>query len=247
MSSEDYLDMPEKVFNNITITLPDKALKHYKRMEQEFFTEIDSKTATAKTTATKSMKCHQIANGKIYEDTPDNEEDLFMYTREALPVHKAKVDALVDLIDELNGKPLLVAYYYNHDLDAMRDTLGHDLPYIGSGVSATRAAQLEDDWNAGKLPILAGHPDSMAHGLNFQDGGNDICWFSLTWNLESYIQFYARIWRQGVKGNTVRIHHLIAEGTIDIAMLHRLGEKAKEQQDLRNAIKLYRKGLIKLI
>lgn len=243
MAAKDYLDIPELVYNDIYIDLPEKAMKHYKRMEREFFIELDNKSATAKTTASKSMKCHQIANGKVYEDTPETEEEMFLYTREAIPVHKAKVEALVDLIDELNGKPLFIAYWYNHDLDALRNALGADLPYIGKGVNQKQAARLEDDWNAGVLPVLAGHPASVAHGLNLQESGNDICWFSLTWNLEEYIQFIARIWRQGVSGNQVRVHHLIARHTVDEAMLSRLGEKAEQQQDLRDAIRMYRKQL----
>jgi len=247
MSSEDYLDIPPLSYNNIMVQLPPKAMTYYKEMENRFFIELDGLEASADAAAQVSMKCHQIANGKVYEDIPDglddDQEREFRRTRKVIHIHKAKIEALQDLIDELNGKPLLIAYKFKHDLAAIRSLLGDDVPHIGSGVSMKKAEQLEDEWNAGKLRFLVGHPGSMAHGLNFQESGNDVCWFSLTWSLEEYIQFIKRIHRQGVK-NPVRCHHLIAEGTIDEAMLLRLGEHAKEQHDLREAIKKYRLNLI---
>lgn len=247
MSAADHLDIPELLYNDIEIHLPEKAMKYYKKMEQEFFISIDDLQASADAQAQVSQKCHQIANGKVYEDIPpdltEEEEKLFRKTRKVIPVHKAKLEAILDLIGELNGKPLLVAYHFKHDLEALRSVLGKDVPYIGSGVSAKRAKELEAKWNAGKIPVLLGHPDSMGHGLNFQESGNDVCWYSLTWNLENYIQFIARVWRQGVKGSYVRVHHLIAKNTVDEAMLSRLGERAEQQKDLRQAIKEYRKSL----
>lgn len=248
MSSSDYLDMPECIYNDIEINLPKKAFKYYKQMEKEFLINLDGKEVSAEAAAQSSMKCHQIANGTVYEDIPEgldeDEERAFRRTRKALPVHKAKIDALADLMDELNGKPLLIAYHFKHDLEALRKLLGKDVPYIGSGVKPGRAKELERLWNAGELPVLLGHPDSMSHGLNFQEGGNDVCWYSLTWNLENYIQFIARVWRQGVKGEFVRVHHLIAKGTVDEAMLLRLGARAEQQIDLREAIRKYRLVLV---
>jgi len=246
MSSEDYLDMPPITYNNIAVELPTKAFKHYKQMEKEFFLQLDDMEASADQAAQVGMKCHQISNGKVYEDIPEelneDEERAFRRNRKTLHVHKAKTQALQDLIDELNGKPLLIAYHYKHDLAALKELLG-DVPFIGSGVTPKQTERIVSDWNAGKIQILLGHPTSMAHGLNLQASGNDICWFSLTWNLEEYLQFNARIYRQGVKG-AVRIHHLIGKGTIDEAMLSRLGERTTQQQDLRDALKQYRLDLI---
>ena len=248
MSSADHLDMPECVYNDIVIPLPTKAAKYYKEMEKNFFIQIEEKEVSAEAAAQSSMKCHQIANGKVYEDVPEGLDEVqvraFKRTRKVLHVHKAKVDALADLLSELNGKPLLIAYHFKHDLEALRGLLGKDVPFIGSGVKPERAKQLEQQWNRGELPVLLGHPDSMSHGLNFQQGGNDVCWYSLTWNLENYIQFIARVWRQGVKGKYVRVHHLIAQGTVDEAMLLRLGQRADQQLDLREAIRKYRLNLI---
>jgi len=232
--------MPPVVYNNIPVILPPEAMVIYKEMEREFFIEINDQEASAKQSATAGMKCHQIANGRVYEDLPDDEGNPTKNRKQIL-VHSAKVEALANLIDELNGKPILIAYHYKHDLEALRSRLGNDTPHIGSGVSPKETDRLKKRWNRGEIPILLGHPCSMAHGLNMQDGGNDVCWFTLTWNLEHYIQFIARINRQGVIGQ-VRIHHLIAQGTIDIAMLGRLGERATEQQDLRTALRAYRRA-----
>ena len=244
MSASKYLDIPDKLINDIRITLPDKAHEHYKTMERDFFIELDNTEVSAQATATAGMKCHQIANGQVYEDIPDDlmddERRVFVRNRKSLFVHKAKVDALVNLVDELAGKPLLIAYHYKHDLAAIRKALG-DVPYIGSGVTPDQTNKLCERWNKGQIPVLLGHPMSMSHGLNLQTGGLDICWFSLTWNLEDYLQFNARIHRQGVNGK-VRIHRLVAAETIDEAMLSRLNDKAATQHGLREAIRAYRVG-----
>jgi len=221
-------------------------MSYYKKMEKEFFIQLDDMEASAEAAAQVSGKCHQIANGNVYEDIPEDldeeEEKAFRRTRKTIHIHKAKLEALEDLIDELNGKPLLVAYHYKHDLEALRGLLG-DVPYIGSGVSPKQSKTIEDKWNRGEIPVLLGHPTAMAHGLNLQEQGNDVCWFSLTWDLELYMQFIRRIYRQGVKGKQVRNHHLVAKGTTDETMLSRLGGRASQQHDLRQALKDYRKSL----
>ncbi len=247
MSAEDHLDMPELIYNDIKIELPKKAFKYYKRMEREFFIEIEGLEASAEATAQAGMKCHQIANGNVYEDIPkDLDEDgerEFRKTRKVIHIHKSKLEALKDLIDELNGKPLLIAYHYRHDLEAIRGLLGSDIPHIGSGVNPEETERLKNDWNAGKFQYLVGHPASMSHGLNMQSVGRHVCWYSLTWNLEDYMQFIRRIYRQGVSGS-VTVHHLISKGTTDEAMLSRLGARSKDQLSLRKALKEYRKNLI---
>jgi len=242
------LNIPELTYNNIYVELGPKAKFYYKKMEKEFFIELDEGEASAEAAAQASMKCQQIANGKVYEDIPEglteDEVKAFRRTRRTLHVHDKKLEALSDLISELNGKPLLIAYYFRHDLEALRGLLGANIPYIGSGVSPARAKQLEADWNAGSLPVLLAQPTSVAYGLNFRFGGHDICWYSLIWSAGDYIQFNERIHRQGVK-NSVRVHHLIAKGTVDEAMLFRLGVRAKEQHSLREALRYYRSGLSK--
>ena len=254
MSSKDYLKLPDKIYNNITVKLPPAAERKYRQMEQYFFVKIEESEVTAMAVAAAGMKCHQIANGRVYEDETNNDN---VYTtnssgiaapllaiagvrkeRKSVHVHSAKIEALRELVSELNGKPLLVAYQYKHDLKAIQEEFGKNVPYIGSGVNAKEANSIIKRWSAGEIPILLGHPSSMSHGLNLQGGGNDVCWFSLTWNLEEYLQFNARIHRQGVKG-AVRVHHIMAENTIDEAMLDRLNAKEQVQKDLRAAIKAY--------
>lgn len=247
MSAEDYLDMPELIFNDVAVQLPEKAMKLYKKMERDMFIELDGMEASAEAAAQMSMKCHQMANGNVYEDVPldlnEDEVKEFKKHRKTIYIHDAKLEALKDLIEELNGKPILIGYHFKHDLEALRKALGKNVPYIGSGVSPAKSKELERKWNRGEIPVLLGHPDSMAHGLNLQDKGNDVCFYSLTPNLELYIQFYRRIYRQGVSGNKVRVHHLIALNTVDEIFLARLGQRADQQIDLRTAIREYRKNL----
>jgi hypothetical protein len=247
MSSKDYLDMPKLIINDIPVILPAKAMSLYKEMEKEFFISLDNMESSAEAEAQSSAKCHQISNGRVYEDIPKdlNEDEIrkFKKTRKTLDVHTAKIEALKDLIDELNGKPLLISYYFKHDLESLKSTF-KDIKVIGSGTTASETNQLVSDWNNGKLLLLAAHPGAMAHGLNLQKGGNDICWFSQTWNLEDYLQYNARIYRQGVTGDSVRIHRLIGKDTIDEAMVMRLKSRDEDQLDLRAAIKQYRKNIV---
>jgi SNF2 family DNA or RNA helicase len=162
-------------------------------------------------------------------------------SKKILSLHAAKIEAVQDLIDELWGKPVLIAYHYKHDLDQLLSYFSQDTPYLGSKTSGKESAKIVEDWNAQKIPVLLGHPQSMSHGLNMQRGGQDIIWFSLTDNLENYLQFNRRIYRHGVTGQ-VRIHHILAENTIDIAILKRLNSKNQTQAAFLDAIKEYRKN-----
>jgi len=243
MSSEKYLDMPAITYNDIVVRLPKQAHALYTAMENELYITIDNLECSAQAIAQAVGKCHQIANGRAYESTPhglsEAEEKKFIKTRTTLNIHTEKVSALLELIAELNGKPLLIAYYYKHDLTSLKNILGEDVPRIGSGVDEETTQTIIKKWNSKKIPVLLGHPASMSHGLNLQGGGNDVCWFSLTWSLEDYQQLNARIYRQGVQGG-VRIHHIIADKTIDRAIMKRLTNRSTEQQNLRNAITEYR-------
>ena len=246
MVSDCNIQLPEITYNDIVVTLPSKVLAGYRLMETDFFSALDDDKITASTRAEASLKCHQMSNGAIYEDIPPDipPEQLpaFKRTRKIFTIHGEKVAALQELVNELNGKPLLIAYHFKHDLIAIKQALGADIPFIGSGVSPAQSTALVKDWNAGKLTVLAGQPVSMSHGLNMQGAGNDICWFSLPHSLENYIQFNKRIHRSGVK-NAVRIHHIISDNTLDLAIMARLGKRAKQQTSLREAIDKYRKGL----
>lgn len=245
MKAEDYLDMPELIFNDIKVQLPKKAIDLYKKMERDMFIEMDSIQASAEAAAQMTIKCHQMANGIVYEDIPEDlsEEEIRAYRkiRKSIHVHDVKIEALKDLIDELNGKPLLVGYHFKNDLISLKKALGKNVPYIGSGVSQSESKRIENSWNRGEISVLLGDPSSMGHGLNLQGAGNDVCFYSITSDVEAYIQFYRRVYRQGVSGRYVRVHHLIAENTVDEAFMMRLKERADQQMDLRIAIREYRK------
>lgn len=244
MSATDYLDMPELIYNNIFVHLPKETKAKYNKMENEFFAELEAGNISAPDTAQSSLKCHQMANGYVYEDIPqdldDDEMREFRKNRKTFFVHDEKLNALSNLVDELNGKPILIAYKFKHDLKALRSLFGEDVAHIGSGTTPKQLKKIREKWNRGEIPVLLGQPVSMAHGLNLQKGGSDICWYSLDWDLEIYLQFIARIYRQGANTSQVRVHHLVSEGTVDEAMVERLGFRAKQQEDLRKALKHYR-------
>lgn len=248
MDADTYLDMPGIVYNQIQVQLPPKAFRYYKQMEREFFIQLEGLEASAEAAVHASKKCHQIANGRVYEDPPEELEGPALsrwrrLERRVIPVHKAKQEAIRDLVDELNGKPLLIAYYYQHDLDALRDTFGREFPYIGRGVSNAEAQRLENLWNAGDLPYLGLHPDTGAHGLNLQGVARDLCFYSVFYNTENYLQFVRRIYRRGVTGK-VRAHHLIAKGTVDHAIMSTIGDNAQSQKNFLDAIRDYRNKVI---
>jgi SNF2 family DNA or RNA helicase len=238
MAAEDYLDMPKLVENEVTVTLPKEARRVYDELEDALYVEIGDKKVIASNAAAASTKCRQVANGGVYVDdslklllkAPKSE-------REWVDLHLAKVEAVSDLVDELQGEPLLVAYDFEHDLARLKDRFGPKTPHIGGGTTTKAATAIEAAWNAGKISLLLGHPQSLAHGLNLQGAGFHVAWHSLTWNFELYEQFIHRVWRQGQKASRVFVHHIIAEDTIDRAILAALRSKKKGQQALFDALR----------
>ena len=242
MAADDYLDMPTLIENNIRVELPEQVMRMYDQLEEDLIAKLNDKVVVASTAAAASIKCRQVANGGIYID-PEVEAlvKLPKSKREWVNLHTEKVDALADLIEELQGSPILVAYDFEHDLDRLREKLGQDVPYIGGGVTAKRSAELEKLWNAGKLPVLLGHPQAMAHGLNLQEVGHHVCWHSLTWDFELYDQFIRRVLRQGNRSKKVFVHHIMARGTVDEAVLAAVKSKRRGQNALFDALKKLRK------
>lgn len=243
MAADDYLEMPTLIENNIRVDLPDDIRDLYDQLEEDLIAKVGDGVIVAATAAAASIKCRQVASGGIYLD-PEVEALVKVpkTKREWINLHTEKVDALADLIDELQGSPLLVAYDFAHDLDRLQEKLGKEVPYIGGGVSATRSAELEKLWNAGKLPVLLGHPQAMAHGLNLQEMGHHVAWHSMTWDYELYDQFIRRVLRQGNKSKKVFVHHIMANDTIDDAMLGSLKAKKRGQNALFDALKRLRKN-----
>ena len=216
MKSCDHLDLPECIYNEVPVTLSEKEWSVYSEFRDEMVAKIKGKEVDAANAAVLSGKLLQMANGAIYDED-----------KNVLPIHDRKLDALEDLIEGANGKPVLVAYWFQHDADRIKKRF--DVREIKSSKDIA-------DWNVGKIPVALIHPASAGHGLNIQYGGSTMIWFSLTWSLELYQQCCARLHRQGQK-ETVVIHHIIAKGTIDEDVMQALKRKEKTQDALINAVK----------
>lgn len=241
MSAEDYLDLPELIDNKIYVELDKKSKEIYDDLEKRLFAEIQSEEVNLINGSAAYNACKQIASGALYhqeEFFPSQiKQDEKSKGRGYYVIHNEKLEALEELIDELAGKPLLVAYAFNHDLKRLLERFPKT-KYIGKGVSDQEAVKIVKDWNSGKVNLLFCQPASMSHGLNMQKRGGDICWFSMTDNLEEYDQFIRRIHRQGVPADVTN-HHIIAKGTVDIVMYNRNLKKGEVQNSLRKAIKDY--------
>lgn len=241
MAAEDYLEMPARVENNLVVDLPPEALRAYLALEDELVARLEAGTVSAANVGAALSKCRQVASGGVYLDVPaDGVARPVRSERKWAHLHDAKTDALADLVDELQGSPLLVAYEFEHDLDRLQKRFPQ-APHIGGGVTAKRSDELVGLWNAGRLPLLFGHPQSVGLGLNLQEAAHHICWYSLTWDYELYDQFVRRVLRQGNRSSRVFVHHLLARGTVDEKILHALRAKRRGQQALFDALKRLRR------
>lgn len=217
MKAADYLDMPERIDNRIEVSMSPKERKLYDDFQKDMVLSIDDEELDAANAASLSNKLLQMANGAVYGED-----------KKVLPIHDRKLDALEDLVEAANGKPLLVAYWYKHDLQRIKARF--------KNTRCIDTAKDIDDWNAGQIPLALIHPASAGHGLNLQDGGCTIIWFGLTWSLELYQQLNARLWRQGQK-HTVVIHHIITKGTHDEDVMRALENKDTRQSALIEAVR----------
>ncbi len=237
MRAEDHLDLPKLVESNVWVDLPPKARRIYRDMHEELVAMLDSGEVTAANAAVASGKCRQIASGGLYHD--DIDDDTGFAKRMVEHVHDAKTEALVDLVEELQGSPLLVGFEFHHDLDRIRKGLKKvvgDVPAITGGTGLANSSRYAAQWNAGELPVLCGHPAAMAHGINLQACGHHICWYSPTWNFELYDQFVRRVYRQGQR-NRVIVYRLLARDTVDEAIARALSKKERGQSALLSALK----------
>jgi SNF2 family DNA or RNA helicase len=222
MKSTDHLAMPDLLTAEHTVRLSDKEAERYEEMKRDLVLQLADGEVTAANAAALSNKLCQMANGAVYDDS-----------HEVIAIHERKLDALEDLIEAANGKPVLVAYWFKHDLERIQARL-HKAHVPFSTLGTTESIRR---WNKGELPVALIHPASAGHGLNLQGGGSTIIWFGLTWSLELYQQTNARLWRQGQTAETVVIHHVIAKGTIDEQVLAALSRKDKTQSALIEAVK----------
>lgn len=240
MAATDYLDMPELIESNVIVDLPKPAMKIYTAMENDLIADIEADKLVASNAAVAAGKCRQICSGAVYSAAlPSSTLQPLakrVDTHDWLEIHDAKLQALEDLIDELQGAPLLVAYEYAHELSRIRARLGN-VPYIGAGVSAKATDDIVARWNRGEIPVLLGHPASMGHGLNLQNAGHHVAFFTPPWSLEHYTQFIGRVWRQGNTAEHCIVYHIIARDTIDEIVVKVLRSKNAIQSKLFDALK----------
>ena len=222
MKAVDHLDMPECIFNEVRVSLSEDERSKYDTLRDDLILSIGDNDIDAANAASLSNKLSQMANGAVYGD------DRIVHN-----IHDHKLDALEDLIEAANGKPVLVAYWFKHDLERIQKRFK---------VREIKSSKDISDWNDGKIPVAVIHPASAGHGLNLQAGGSTLIWFGLTWSLELYQQTNARLWRQGQKSATVVIHHIVAEDTIDELILKALHKKEKSQNALIDAVRVMLKG-----
>lgn len=217
MKATDYLEMPELVSVVKEVRLSEKEKERYDELKKSLVLELPGGEVTAANAASLTLKLSQMANGAIYTDGKD-----------VAAIHDRKLDALEDLVESANGKSVLVAYWFKHDKDRIRERM-----------EARELKEPQDftDWNAGKIPVTLIHPASAGHGLNLQQGGSILIWFGLTWSLELYQQTNARLWRQGQADKTVIIQHIVAKDTIDERILNVLEHKDGTQAALIEAVK----------
>lgn len=237
MRAEDHLDMPTLVERDLWVDLNPKARKAYDAMEEDLVALLDDDLVTAANAAVASAKCRQLASGGVY--TADHSG------RKVLHVHHEKTEALKELVEELQGSPLLVAYEFDHDYDRICAGLKREVPVLRGGVTDRQASRIIAAWNEGELPVLCGHPLSMAHGLNLQRAGNHVAWYSLTWDYELYDQLVRRVYRQGQGARRVFVHRILARNTVDTAVAAALKSKRGGQNALLEALKRRRRGLKK--
>ena len=217
MKSTDHLQMPELIASQYEVQLSEDEETRYEELKADFILELPEGEVTAANAASLTGKLSQLANGAIYDDEGNIVE-----------FHDRKLDALEDIIESANGKPLLVAYWFKHDLQRIKKRFD---------VREIKTSKDIIDWNNGNIPVAIIHPASAGHGLNLQAGGSTLVWFGLTWSLELYQQTNARLWRQGQTSGTVIIEHIITKGTIDERILKALSLKEVTQNALIDAVK----------
>lgn len=223
MKTRDNLPMPELITTNYEVEMSPDEWEKYDDMRKELVLSLPDGEVTAANAAVLTGKLLQMSNGAIYSDSG-----------EVIQIHDRKLDALEDIIESMNGKPLLVGYWFKHDLKRIEERLTE------RGIPFSRLDSEESirKWNRGEIAVGLGHPGSMGHGLNLQAGGNTLCWFCPIWSLELYQQMNARLYRQGQTASTVVIQHIVTKGTLDSRVLSALKQKDRTQEALIEAVKV---------
>ena len=233
----DHLDMPElPVIPPIVVELPPDARKKYDELREELVLKLrDDRHVVASSAAVLTNKLRQVANGAIYHS--EMPYTLPLKKQDYTVIHDAKLDALGDLLEELESNPAIVVYEFRHDLERLLARYP-GTPHLGGGVSARDFSSSCTMWNAGRLPLLFVQPQSVSHGLNLQEGaGHTLIWFGITWSYEDYDQLIRRLWRQGQKAKRVLNYQIIARATVDERMIAVLKKDKRTQQDLLDALR----------
>ena len=222
MKATDHLQMPELISSRYEVELSKSERQKYEQLKKDLVLSLGEDEITAANAAALSGKLCQLANGAIYDDDG-----------KAIEIHDRKLDALEDIVESMNGRPLLVAYWFKHDYERIAKRLSElKIEYEKLDTDESIAK-----WNSGQIPVALIHPASAGHGLNLQSGGSTLVWFGLTWSLELYQQTVARLWRQGQTSQTVVIQHIIVKNTIDESIMAALECKEHTQAALINAVK----------
>ena len=222
MKAEDYLSLPDLIYDDIPVNLDSKAQKAYDQLERDMLLEVDDDLVTANTAASLTGKLLQLCNGAVYDEDGA-----------VVPIHDCKIDVLLETIEQLNGQHTIIYYHFQHDRDRIIDALSHS----GLTVRVYKDAREETDWNNGKIDVLLAQPSSCGYGLNLQDGGHHIIWFGLTWNLEEYQQANKRLHRQGQQYPVI-IHRLVTQDGTDEDVIRSLESKDDVQESLLTALKV---------
>ncbi|NLT96731.1 MAG: DEAD/DEAH box helicase, partial [Christensenellaceae bacterium] len=222
MKAEDYISLPDITVNDIPVVLDPAARRQYERLETEMLLQVDESTIDAGSAAVLSNKLLQLCNGTVYDDEGG-----------VVEIHKCKIEAFMELIEQLNGQPALVFYNFRHDLARLEAALSK----TGLRVRRLNGPAEETAWNNREIDILLAHPASCAYGLNLQDGGNHVVWFGLNWSLELYQQANKRLHRQG-QTQKVIVHHLVEEGGRDEDVVAALEDKSATQDRLIESLKV---------
>jgi SNF2 family DNA or RNA helicase len=222
MKAEDYLELPECIEHEIPVVLDNKAKSEYDAFERNLLLEIDDSVVTAQTAAVLTGKLLQCCNGAVYGDA-----------KQVLKVHDCKLDAYIELLEQIGGEPCITFYSYRHDLERITDRLKK----TKLRVRVYEGPKDEEDWNAGQIDVLLAHPASCAYGLNLQAGGRHVIWFGLNWSFELNDQGKCRLWRQGSEFDRVYVHYLVAQDAVDEDVMAAIRERADTHEALMRALK----------
>lgn len=248
LSNADYVELPELVEIEAKFDLPAEARRIYDELEDDMISRIGETKVIASNAAAVSTKCRQVASGGVYLDADALAASKTLTravgrgkVRAWLDVHDEKTDIIEELVNELQGSPLLVAYDFNHDLARLQKRFPK-APFIGGGTTPSSATQTAAAWNCGDVPLLFGHPASIAHGLNLQSGPcQHVAWYSMTWRRDYYDQLNGRIRRQGSTHKRIFVHHILARRTVDEDIVWALRHKGRVQNALLDAMKARRR------